>query len=211
MRRDSGGFTLLETIVSLSIVAMIAAALVVAFRLAVSSIERGEEQAREMARVRAGVGIVERTIRSAEPAPIPGGDKPAPFFLGEHGRVRFLSAVPLSGGGAAFRLLCFSGAVGAEPGTEGMTVSEASPFRVEGAAAWECGEGSRGFLPGAREVAFFFSPGPDAQGKWEWMERWDSRQAGGLPAAVRVEFTTSNGGTPLRTSFVVPVPAGGAM
>jgi len=210
VRRGSGGFTLLETIVSLSIVAVIAATIAVSFRLAGGSIERGEGEAREMARLRAGIAILERTIRSADRSELPGGDKPAPFFLGERGRLRFLSAIPLSGGSrGGYRLLCLAGGVDPASGGEGMTISESSPFRVEGAASWEGEAGRRVLLTGAREIAFSFSPGPSPEGNWEWDESWDSREIGGLPAAVRVEFTTSPGGNPLKTSFVVPVLAGG--
>lgn len=210
MSRGSGGFTLLETIVSLSIVAVIAATLAVTFRLAGGSVERGEGEAREMARLRAGIAILERTIRSADRSAVPGGDEPAPFFLGESGRVRFLSAIPLAGGSrGGYRLLCLFGGGDSAAGGEGMTVSESSPFRAGGAAAWEGEDGRRVFLPGAREITFSFSPGPSPEGRWEWLDSWDAREFGGLPAAVRVEFITSPGGTPLRTSFVVPVMAGG--
>lgn len=209
MRGGSGGFTLLEVIVSLSIVAVIAATIAVSFRLAGDSIERGEGKAREMARLRAGIAILERTIRSADRSTVPGSDGPAPFFLGERGRIRFLSGIPVSGGSrGGYRLLCFSGREEAAVPGGGMTVSESSPFRVEGAAAWEGEKDRRIFLPGVREVAFSFSEGPSPEGKWGWAETWDARESGKLPAAVRVEFTTSPGGTPLQTSFVVPVMAG---
>jgi general secretion pathway protein J len=205
---DRRGFTLLETIVSLTLVAVIAAALAAAFRLAAGSIERGEAEARGMARLRAGIAILERTIRSADPSPLPEEETASPYFLGERERVRFLSTLPLSGDpSGGFRLLAFAGASGAAE--EGMTASEASPFRLEGAAAWEGTEGSRLFLPGATGVAFAYSPGPNPEGDWEWVEAWDAGDREGLPAAVRVEFTTAPGGEPLRTAFVVPVMAGG--
>lgn len=208
MSRGRRGFTLLEMIVSISIVAVIAAAIVVAFRLAGGSIERGEGEAREMARLRAGVAILERTIRSADLAALPGDAFPNGFFLGERSRVRFLSTIPLFGDPAGgFRLLSFSGVGDAAEG-EGLTVSESSPFRQDGAAAWEGEEGKRILLPGAADVGFSYSPGPSPEGEWEWVEAWDAGEKEGLPAAVRVEFTTSPGGDPLRTSFVVPVMAG---
>ena len=163
-----------------------------------------------MARLRAGVAVLERTIRSADKSDLPGGDRPSPFFLGERDRVRFLSTVPLSGGSpGGYRLLCLAGGGDAVPGDEGMTVSESSPFRAGGADAWDGEEGRRVLLPGAQEIGFSYSLGPSEEGKWEWAESWDARELGALPAAVRVEFTTSAGGNPLRTSFVVPILAGG--
>ncbi len=210
-RGDEAGFTLLEMIVSLTILAGIAAFLVVAFRLAGGSIERGEAEAREMARLRAGIGIFERSIRSAEASILPGGaERPAPYFLGEPKKLRFLSSSSFSAmHGGGFRLLCFFEAAG-PAGNAGLSVSDASPFRAEGTASWDGEEGARVFLPGATDVTFSYSSGPSEEGKWEWVDSWDGREQGMLPRAVRVEFTTQYGAGPLKNAFVVPVMAGGA-
>jgi prepilin-type N-terminal cleavage/methylation domain-containing protein len=210
MNRGSAGFTLLEMVVSLSILAAIAAFLVAAFRLAGSSIERGEAAAREMARLRAGIGIFERSIRSADPTPLSDGDGKSPYFLGEAKKIRFFSSSSVyatAGGGG--RLLCFFGEEGTTGGT-GISVSDASPFRADGPGAWSGTENSRMLLAGATEVRFSFSPGPTDEGKWEWAESWDSREREGLPGAVRVEYVTQSEGGSLRNAFVVPVMAGGA-
>src|SRR4030067_945681 len=105
MKRGGAGFPLLEMVVSLTILAGIAAFLVVAFRLAGGSIERGEAEAREMARLRAGIGILERSIRSADDSVLPSGDGPAPYFVGEPKKLRLLSScarssAPPGGGGS---------------------------------------------------------------------------------------------------------------
>lgn len=210
-RNDEGGFTLLEMIVSLTILAGIAAFLVVAFRLAGGSIERGEAEAREMARLRAGIGIFERSIRSADASVLPRGPEgPAPYFLGEAKKLRFLSSSSfpsMLGGG--FRLLCFFEAEGSA-GSAGLSVSDASPFRAEGVASWDGTENPRVFLPGATNVTFSYSPGPSEEGKWEWVDSWDVKEKRTLPRAVRVEFTTQSETGPLTNAFVVPVMTGGA-
>jgi type II secretory pathway pseudopilin PulG len=211
MRRVSGGagFTLLETVVSITILAAMAAFLVVSFRLAGSSIERGEAATREMARLRAGIGVFERSIRSADPTAVPAGDGDFPYFLGEHEKIRFLSSSSVyaaAGGGG--RLICFSGVAGGE-GRTGISVADASPLRVEGAESWNGTENSRMLLPGATEVAFSFSPGPTDEGKWEWDDSWDSREKGRLPGAVRVTFVMPSEGGPLQNAFVVPVMSEG--
>ncbi len=210
-RIDEAGFTLLEMIVSLTILAGIAAFLVVAFRLAGGSIERGEAEAREMARLRAGIGIFERSVRSADASPLPEGrEGPAPYFRGEAKRLRFLTSVggsSFSAGG--YRLLSFFEGERASDGG-GLSVSDASPFRTEGVEAWEGTENSRVFLPGAKDVTFSYSPGPSDEGKWEWVDSWEVKEKGTLPRAVRVEFTTGSQAGPLRNAFVVPLMAGGA-
>jgi hypothetical protein len=198
-------------IVSLSILAAIAAFLVVAFRLTGQSLTRGEEEAVGMARLRAGTEILERAIRSADPlAILPAEGIQVPYFLGEGGKVRFLSdAAPSSVSGGGFRLLCFYGA-DATRNAPGLLISEASPLRAEGVEAWDGTERPRPLFSDATEVTFRYSTGPTKEGAWEWVEAWDSKEKKGLPAAVRVEFVLPSEGGPRRTALVVPVLAGGS-
>jgi prepilin-type N-terminal cleavage/methylation domain-containing protein len=210
VRKGSAGFTLLELVLSLTILAGISAFLVVAFRLAGGSIDRGEGEAREMARLRAGIGIFERSIRSADLTPLPFNDESAPYFLGEAKRMRFLSSSSVSSApGGGFRLLCFFEGEGAD-GSSGLSLADASPFRAGGAESWDGTENSRMFLPGATDVKFSYSPGPSEEGTWEWFDSWNSREKTGFPGAVRVEFVTHSESGPLANAFVVPVMAGGA-
>jgi prepilin-type N-terminal cleavage/methylation domain-containing protein len=209
MRRGSAGFTLLEMVVSLTILAGIAAFLVVAFRLAGGSIERGEAETREMARLRAGISIFERSIRSADPSVLTVEDESMTYFFGESKKLRFLSSSSVSSvPGGGFRLLCFFEEEG-EAGDKGMSVADASPFRPEGAASWDGTEGARVFLPGATDVTFSYSPGPLEDGTWQWFDEWDIRETSVLPHAVRVSFITQSDNGPLENAFVVPLLAGG--
>jgi hypothetical protein len=198
-------------IVSLSILAAIAAFIVVAFRLTGQSLVRGEEEASRMARLRAGMEILERGIRSADPTAVLTFEGfPLPYFRGEGGKLRFLSVgAPSSLSGGGFRLLSFFGDESSRK-TRGLLLSEASPMRAEGVADWQGVENPRVLFSGASEVTFRYSPGPTKEGKWEWAESWDSREKKSLPAAVRVEFVTPSESGPLRTALVVPLPAGGS-
>ncbi len=209
MRAGKGGFTLLEMVVALSILALIAGSVAVTLRLAAGSMERGDEEARGTARLRAGIGILVRAIRSSDPAGIPmDNGASAPYFTGARDGIRFLSAAPASAvSGRGYRLLSFFG--GEDAGGTGMALSESSPFRIDGAQGWEGTDSPRVIIRGAGEVSFSYSPGPSKEGTWEWVESWEAAEKGGLPAAVRVEFTTPSEQGSLKTSFVVPVPAGG--
>ncbi len=211
MRAAERGFTLLEMVVSLLVLALIAGTLALSFRLATGSMERGEGAARETARLRAGMGILVRAIRSADPTGIPmDNGASAPYFAGERDRIRFLSAVSASAvTDRGFRLLAFFN--GKDAAGRGMALAESAPFRVDGAQGWEGDDASRVIIRGAEDVAFSFSEGPSKDGTWEWVDGWDAGRKGRLPAAVRVEFTTPSQGGPLKTSFVVPVPAGGGV
>jgi general secretion pathway protein J len=206
-RDASRGFTLLELIVALVVLAWIAGSVAVGIRLASASIDRGEAVAREAARLRAAVGIMERAIRSLDPLPISVGDNTTFYFAGEGKRIRFLTAVPPSvvrAGGP--RLISFFELPG--PGG-GLAMATATPFRTEGAESWEGTGDPRILIGGATEVSITYSEGPTREGTWEWLPGWDPKETGRLPAAVRVEFTAPAEGGPRKTAFVVPVPAGG--
>ena len=102
------GFTLLELVIALAILAMIAGSVAAGIRLAVGSIERGEAVTRDAARLRAAVGIFERALMSADPLPIPVGDNTTAYFVGEGNRVRFLTiGAPSSAHGGGSRLISF--------------------------------------------------------------------------------------------------------
>ena len=202
-----GGFTLVELIVALAILALIAGSVTMGIRLASASMERGEAVAREAARQRAAVGIVERAIRSVDPLPIPVEDNTTFFFAGEGKRIRFLTALPPSGvSGGGLRLIAFFEQGGAGGG---LAMATAAPFRAEKAGSWEGTDGARILVRGASDVSFTYSGGPDQEGNWEWLPSWDPKETGRLPAAVRVEFAVPSDGAPRKTAFVVPVPAGG--
>jgi len=203
----TGGFTLLELVAALVILALIAGSVTVGIRLASASIGRGEAVAREASRLRATVGIVERAIRSLDPMPIPVGDNTTVYFSGEAKRIRFLTALSPSGvSGGGLRLIAFFERGGSGGG---LAMSTASPFRAEGAEGWEGTDGARVLVPGAAEISFGYSEGPTEEGTWEWLPSWDPEETGRLPAAVRVEFTVPSEGAPRKTAFVVPVPVGG--
>jgi general secretion pathway protein J len=203
----NSGFTLLELVAALAILALIAGSVAVGIRLASGSIERGEAVAREAARLRAAVGIMERSIRSLDPMPLPAEGKAALYFSGEGRKLRFLTALaPATLAGGGMRLISFFELSGAEGG---LAVATASPFRSGRAGNWEGTEGARILVPGATDVSFTYSEGPAKDGTWEWLPAWDLQDAGRLPAAVRLEFTAPGEDGPRKNAFVVPIPAGG--
>lgn len=201
------GFTLLELVAALAILALIAGSVAVGIRLAAASIGRGEAVARDAARLRAAVGIAERAIRSLDPMPLAADGGPAVYFSGEEKKLRFLTAMaPATFAGGGMRLICFFERSGADGG---LAVATASPFRTGGAEGWEGTEEARILVPGATEVSFAYSEGPAKDGTWEWLPAWEPQEPGRLPAAVRVEFTAPGDEGPRKSAFVVPIPAGG--
>jgi prepilin-type N-terminal cleavage/methylation domain-containing protein len=207
-RHGERGFTLLELVIALTILAMIAGSVAAGIRLAAGSIERGEAVTRDAARLRAAVGIFERALTSADPLPITVGDNTTAYFAGEEKSVRFLTAgAPSAVHAGGLCLISFFERSGGEG--SGIAVATASPFREEGAERWEGTEKARILVPGGGELSFSYSAGPTEEGVWEWVPAWDLKETGRLPAAVRVVFSVPSPSGPRKTAFVVPVPVGG--
>jgi len=202
------GFTLLELVIALTVLAMIAGSVAAGIRLAVGSIERGEAVTRDAARLRAVVEIFERALMSADPLPIPVGDNTTAYFAGEEKSIRFLTAgAPSAVHGGGSCLISFFEREGGEG--SGIAVATASPFRDGGAEGWDGTEKARILVPGGGELAFSYSGGPTEEGAWEWVSAWDLKETGRLPAAVRVEFSVPSPSGSRKTAVVVPVPVGG--
>jgi prepilin-type N-terminal cleavage/methylation domain-containing protein len=200
-----GGFTLLEVIVSLSILALVAASISLAFRMTVRSMAQGEDAVHASVRQRARFATLERLFRDANPAPVPIGETSGPWFRGEADRVSFLSVSPIGqrrGGG--FRVLGFR--EGRLPtGEAGLLVSERSPFSPD-AVGGESKEGAQLVFPGATRVAFFYVSGFTADGTMETENAWDAGEQKRFPVAVGIEFTPE--GESVRRRIVIPLPVG---
>lgn len=200
------GFTLIEVVVALSILAMVAGSITVAFRMAARSIGRGEEAVRSEVRRRALLGTIERSFRNAFPLPLPEEQEPWPWFRGEPGSVRFLSASPdAATPGGAFRLLDFREGVSAG-GERGLLLTESAPFRRDAGTARGGDGASRVVFPGASGVTFFYVSGFTEDGAMQTENEWDGAEKKRLPVAVGIEFSVE--GETGRPRIVVPLPVG---
>ena len=154
------GFTLLELVIALAILAMIAGSVAAGIRLAAGSIERGEAVTRDAARLRAAVGIFERALMSADPLPIPVGDNTTAYFAGEEKSVRFLTAgAPSAFQGGGLRLISFFERSGGEGKRDRRRDGVPVPGRGGGRLA---GEGEyRDARPGRGGARLLLLRGPD--------------------------------------------------
>lgn len=207
-RGRSRGFTLVEVVVSLSILAMVAGGLTAAFRMTARSIERGEEAVHDSVLQRARFAVLDRAFRAANPAPVPTDNGDAPFFRGGPDRVTFLSTSPQAASGTpggAFRLLTIrEGQSGA--GERGLLLSERSPFSGGQSAGGGEDNGGRVVFPGATGVSFFYVSGFDEAGSMSTETEWDAEGRKRLPVAVGIEFAVE--GEAARRRIVIPLPVG---
>jgi general secretion pathway protein J len=196
--RDRRGFTLLEVILAVSILAVIVLLATAALRVGLRAWEAGQRRADLQQESRALVELVSEALAGASAYRGRLGLSPERIVLfeGEPEEVRFVTSAPpltLDAPTAPFHAVVL-GRKGQDTLrlVERLVPSE-DPFAQEPERVL------------SRSVTRFTLAYRDEDGAWQ--ERWDAREAGGLPTAVRVELAVA--GLPRTTpALVVQLPMG---
>lgn len=197
-RGDGRGFTLVEVVLAVTILAVVVLLATTALRVGLRAWEAGQRRADVQQEGRALVELISEALGGALPYQGRLGLAPerVVLFEGEAEEVRFVTSAPalvLDAPVAPFHAVVLG-----RKGLEELRVVERlvpaeEPF----------GPGPERVL--SRSVTRFNLAYRDASG--EWQERWDGRAAGGLPTAVRFELMIA--GTRQATpAVVVTLPLG---
>jgi hypothetical protein len=193
-RADSRGFTLVEVILAVSTLAVVVLLAASALRVGLRAWEAGQRHVNLQQESRAVVELVTETLAGAYPYRGRLGLNPQPvvLFEGEADEVRFVTSAPplvLEAPAAPFHAVILGRSGEDELRLVERLVPADEPFAP----------GSERVL--SRSVVRFSLAYRDEAG--EWQERWDGREAGRLPSAVRVELAV---GTARAAAVVVPLP-----
>jgi general secretion pathway protein J len=186
-RRDRG-FTLIEIVIALSLVAALLAITFGGLRVGMAAWRRGDARAERLLRIRSLDEVLARAVSGAHPyqREAEGGAPGAPVFEGEADRLAFVTTRPPVPLGDVF---AFTAVAVGQDATR-LTIREgALPSR----------EPLAGLVPvlvdeSGVAVRFRYLRGQDRS----WVERWDPAAEQGLPAAV--EITVAD-----QPPFVVPI------
>jgi general secretion pathway protein J len=197
-RTDGRGFTLLEVILAVSILAVVVLLATTALRVGLRAWEAGQRRADVQQENRALVELVSETLAGAFPYLGRLGQNPdrAVLFQGEPEEVRFVtSAPPLT---LDTPVAPFHAVVLGRKGKDALRLVERlvptdDPFA----------SGDERVL--SRSVTRFTLAYRDESG--EWQEKWDGREAGGLPTAIRFELAV-RGVARTAPAVVIAVPLG---
>ena len=203
-RRGQLGFTLIELILALTIVATLLAVTFAGLRVGLGAWRRGEARAETQQHVRSLFSVLARTVGGAYPyqaAPGPDNTQPVILFQGESDRVALVTTMPpfplpVPAAFAAVTLAMED----AEP--PGLAVRQKllpndDPF-----------EALRPLLLDVAVTAARFRY-LRAGGAWE--ERWDAVAEQALPRAVEISLTTRlDGRTIDHPPVTIAIPVGGA-
>ena len=192
------GFTLVELMITFAILGFILLIIFGAFRLGLSSWDRGEEMREQYQRQRISTEMISRQIKSAVPYKVKTemaeGDYLA--FEGKSRSLKFVSALSLRAGqpnGFVFVIYEFQDG-GQEAGN--LVVYEK---RVTNKNFFESGPGADeegvAVLEGLSDLGFEYYREEDAQKTREegWFPEWSARDEKELPRAMRMTFTFRGG------------------
>jgi general secretion pathway protein J len=182
-RRRPAGFTLLELLLAMSILALVTAICYGAFHLGIRAVERGEVAVVSTQRLRVATDVLIRQFKSAVPYAVRNRDEEIyPYFAGTGTGVTFITAAGLDGGGGLVRVTY---QVVDDPPRLILTESPFfSPDGLGREAVNKPGERAAVLLDGFRSLRFEYmlSDGIDT----EWRPEWNGHDEEAMPAAVRI-------------------------
>jgi general secretion pathway protein J len=179
------GFTLLELIVAMTIMALMSLSLFGVVSLGAQSAGSGERITEQARRLRIATGIVTRQLRSTEPMQLVQDGERLPFFLGESEQVEFVTTAPQKPDASGLALVHYW----LEDGS--LMMSEVPVYAIlaqedeeGGLDTAEAPEGLRTALLYDVDVLVFQYTRDAEDG--EWLDEWDASFEDELPAAVRI-------------------------
>lgn len=219
--RAEAGTTLLELLVSITIVSLLATTALFAWRVGFSAWQRASAQLEKDRTVLAVHELLEEQIASMVPyqAQTESGAREV-FFQGEPGTARFVSRYSLAHRATSGLYLIEYGVAEQTDGTKQLLLNEspvwgsqelgtlrgAAENRPEGLVRkflpFERGPQTVVLLEGLRECRFEYyqSPGPNQPGTWS--EQWTAR-SDAVPQAMRIDVVTPADPGELRPTTIV--------
>jgi general secretion pathway protein J len=192
MKRNSRGFTLLELIVALLLLALMAAVMVGSVSLSARSWDGGEAKATEVAEMRQTQEFLRSQLSAQYPQRVKKAVDLPLMFAGDRDEIRYAAALPprvVDGGVYFFRLAL------ARAGTANELVLERVIPEPDAAVLPSFDKPERSVLArGIAELRIgYFGRDPNAQAADAptWRDRWEDRQR--LPELVRIEVKPERG------------------
>lgn len=184
MRRPAG-FTLLELVLAMAILAMVTTICYGAFFVASRSIIKGEVAVVTAQRLRVATDVLIRQVKSAVPYPARNADDEVyPYFRGDQTGMTFVTAGGRLAGGGLARVRYYAAA-----GADAVDlVLEEDPYfgpdELGDDTADPAGVVASPLLTGFRAVRFQYllDDGADL----EWRDFWDAYEEDTLPSAIRI-------------------------
>jgi general secretion pathway protein J len=214
MRRTSqAGFTLVELLVAMALLALLSALLLGGLRMSRAAVARGEIATERLLRAELGLAVLRRQLEQADPLPLDTTTEPRIAFAGDGQSVVFVAppGAYLALGGEEITWLAI------EPGTDGARIVLRYRPLDRAADVWPPTLDPRDMktvvlLDGAARAEFSYFGRPSPVTDMQWQTAW--RDAAMLPTLIRLSvaawpdlIVTPRIGRPVGTGFLT----GGAL
>jgi general secretion pathway protein J len=196
VRVDSRGFTLLELLISMTILALITLLVFGAFRMGIRAWERGERNIDAYQRERIVLDLISRQIASIPVDTVK--EEKALVLKGDNKSLGFVSNIHLVPSNKFGMVYVKYRVEEAEGGGEILSLNERNVVMMMGKdpGADDSDDLYMELLRGAGMVFEYLKKGTDEDAS-QWQETWDPEVETGFPVAVRVTLTRGDDGVPI--------------
>jgi len=190
----NSGFTLLELIISITLVAIIVLIVAGAASLGYRSFSSGEKKLNEIERLRASLIIIDAQIQSGVPLTLEDGGVKQYYFVGEKDSLKFSTNHSIWGGQKGYVIVSYR----VETDDQGKKRLIASEYKV----GMENQKETR-LLEGFKEITFDYYRQDAVDEEGEWVTQWEDEEM--MPTRIRLNLLW--GANSL--SYIIPVRVGG--
>lgn len=210
MPSKARGFTLLELIISLTIVSLIAVIVYTTLNVGARAAGHGEARSIENQRARAALSLITRHLKSAYPLSLQGEEGMFVYFFGAPKELSFVSGAGRPEAGGLEKITYFLREQGGRRSLWVRTSAPTLPADLlnnrEGGLRQESE-----VLPDVEEIAWEYlgrsqqQVNMQAQPREEWTNNWDGAKEKSLPVAVRLSWRARLGVLPYEWHMEVPL------
>ena len=191
-----GGFTLLELIISIALIALITILTASAMRLGIRSVDRGEKRIESLERVRTSLNIIDSQIQSEIPISYTDETTKKFYFTGERDSLRFSTNYSIWGGQKGYVIVTYR-VISNTHGKQVLTSSE----DVIGVG----GNRETVLLDSFDQIFFeYFYKGPTDE-KGDWVDKWPDEA--NIPEKIRLHLIKGRG----EVTLLFPMRSGGSL
>ena len=190
------GFTLLELIISITLVAIIVLIISVAANLGYRSFNSGEKKMNSVERLRSSLTIIDAQIQSGVPLTSEDGGVKQYNFMGEQDSLKFSTNYSIWGGQRGYVIVNYR----VDTDDRGKRTLFASEYKV----GMENQKETK-LLEGFDEITFDYYKQDATEEEGEWITQWVDEEM--MPTRIRINLVRGSNSL----SYIMPVRVGGAI
>jgi general secretion pathway protein J len=190
------GFTLLELIISITLVAIIVLIISVAANLGYRSFNAGEKKMNAVERLRSSLTIIDAQIQSGVPLTLEEGGVKQYNFMGEQDSLKFSTNYSIWGGQRGYVIVNYR----VDTDDRGKRTLFASEYKV----GMENQKETK-LLEGFDEITFDYYRQDATEEEGEWITQWVDEEM--MPTRIRINLVRGSNSL----SYIMPVRVGGAI